>query len=77
MGIAAAARARLFTPFFTTKGEEGTGLGLWLVHSLAAKQGGHIACRSRVCGREARGSGTVFRVRARRRKIRHRIRSKA
>ena len=62
MGIAAAARVRLFTPFFTTKGEQGTGLGLWLVHSLAAKQGGRIACRSRVAGANAGGSGTVFRV---------------
>ena len=62
IGIAAAARAQLFTPFFTTKGEQGTGLGLWLVHSLAAKQGGRIACRSRVAGAHAGGSGTVFRV---------------
>ncbi|MBI3181480.1 MAG: HAMP domain-containing histidine kinase [Myxococcales bacterium] len=35
-GIAPEARARLFEPLFTTKGESGTGLGLYLSRALVA-----------------------------------------
>ena len=61
-GIPVAVRDRLFIPFSTTKGEEGTGLGLWLVQSLIAKQGGHIRFRSRVAGSGSAPSGTIFRI---------------
>lgn len=60
-GIDAVHRARLFSLFFTTKGEHGTGLGLWLVQSLVEKHGGRIRFRSRTA-EEGRTHGTVFNV---------------
>jgi signal transduction histidine kinase len=71
-GIEPGNRERLFSLFFTTKGEHGTGLGLWLVQSLVEKHGGSIRFRSRTLG-EASASvgdegpkqrlhGTVFNV---------------
>jgi signal transduction histidine kinase len=41
-GIAVADRQRLFHPFFTTKGEHGTGLGLWVSHGIVQKHSGSI-----------------------------------
>ncbi len=38
-GIAAAHQAKLFKPFFTTKGELGTGLGLWVSRGIIEKHG--------------------------------------
>jgi signal transduction histidine kinase len=35
-----------FFPFFTTKADTGTGLGLWVVRQLAEKYHGHITIRS-------------------------------
>ncbi len=46
-GIAQEHRSRLFQPFFTTKGERGTGLGLWISKGLAEKNGGSIRIRTR------------------------------
>jgi signal transduction histidine kinase len=57
-GIPAAARARLFSPFFTTKATVGTGLGLWVTRGIVEKHGGSISFRSRT----EPPSGTVFRV---------------
>lgn len=39
-------KARLFEPFFSTKGIGGTGLGLWIAKDLVAKNGGYISVRS-------------------------------
>lgn len=50
---------RVFEPFYTTKGDTGTGLGLWLAESIVHKHGGSIRVRS--CTRTGR-SGTVFSV---------------
>jgi len=52
-GIAAGDVAHVFEPFFSTK-EEGTGLGLALVHRVVQEHGGDIDVRS------ARGLGTTF-----------------
>ena len=41
-GIAPEAMHRLFQPFFTTKGERGTGLGLWVSQGIMRKHGGSL-----------------------------------
>ncbi|HMD19844.1 MAG TPA: ATP-binding protein [Alloacidobacterium sp.] len=41
-GIADQASQKLFQPFFTTKGEQGTGLGLWVSMGIVQKHGGNI-----------------------------------
>lgn len=48
--------ARLFQPFYTTKGAAGTGLGLWLSAEIARKNGFQLRLRS------TRGKGTTFRI---------------
>ncbi len=60
-GISKANRSQLFTLFFSTKGEEGTGVGLWLVRSMVEKQGGRITFRSRTAA-ESSKPGTIFNV---------------
>jgi signal transduction histidine kinase len=57
-GISEKDKARLFSPFFTTKQEVGTGLGLWITKDLLEKKGGHIRFRSR----DSKPSGTVMSV---------------
>jgi signal transduction histidine kinase len=47
---------RLFHPFATTKGEAGTGLGLWVSKGILDKHHTKISVRSR------RDTGTVFRL---------------
>ena len=41
-GISDEVRPHLFQPFFTTKGERGTGLGLWVSRGIIGKHGGTI-----------------------------------
>ena len=55
-GIPADIVRTIFEPFVTTKGEKGTGLGLWIVKGIIANHGGRIAVRSKV------GQGTVFKI---------------
>jgi signal transduction histidine kinase len=45
-GITAEVRPHLFKPFFTTKGERGTGLGLWVSRGIINKHGGTITLKS-------------------------------
>ena len=47
---------RLFHPFVTTKGEAGTGLGLWVSKGILDKHNAKVAVRTRA------GCGTVFRI---------------
>ncbi|HYK36175.1 PAS domain S-box protein, partial [Alloacidobacterium sp.] len=56
IGVADEIRRKLFTPFFTTKKEVGTGLGLWITKELLEKRGGRIHLRSR----ESSPSGTMI-----------------
>jgi two-component system CheB/CheR fusion protein len=58
-GIASRDLPRVFEPFYTTKGERGTGLGLWLSEGIVRKHQGLIRVRS--CTRPGQ-SGTVFSV---------------
>jgi signal transduction histidine kinase len=54
-GIPDEIRARVFDPFFSTKGE-GTGLGLAITRQIVEAHGGTIACQAR------NGGGTSFRI---------------
>jgi signal transduction histidine kinase len=57
-GIPNALRQRIFEPFFSTKGERGTGFGLVLVHHAVERMGGTVSLGSG-------SAGAVFRVRLR------------
>jgi two-component system, chemotaxis family, CheB/CheR fusion protein len=59
LGIHPSNREKIFQPFFTTKGEQGTGLGLWITAELIRNHGGSIRVRSSV--RQGR-NGTCFSV---------------
>ncbi len=58
-GIPSDLRSRIFDPFFSTKGNIGTGLGLWVTKQIVEKHGGSIRMRSRCNAKE---SGTIFSV---------------
>lgn len=58
-GIPGEVRSRLGEPFFTTKGQAGTGLGLWVTQSILSRYGGSLQVRSSVS--PAR-HGTVFSI---------------
>jgi PAS domain S-box-containing protein len=58
-GIPAEFRPRITQPFFTTKGEKGTGLGLWVSRGIVEKYGGSIRFRSSTASGH---SGTIFSV---------------
>jgi signal transduction histidine kinase len=58
-GIRQTDLTRIFEPFYSTKGDSGTGLGLWLSHGIVQKHEGSIRVRSRTT---AGSSGTVFSI---------------
>jgi signal transduction histidine kinase/DNA-binding NarL/FixJ family response regulator len=47
-GLTAEQSARLFQPFFSTKGAHGTGLGLWVSKGIVEKHGGSLRLHSHV-----------------------------
>ncbi|GAC1490630.1 MAG: hypothetical protein NVS1B1_08100 [Candidatus Limnocylindrales bacterium] len=55
-GIAEEHLEHIFEPFFSTKGEKGTGLGLWVSSGIVQSHGGALQVRSR------QGSGTTFSI---------------
>jgi signal transduction histidine kinase len=55
-GISEEMTRAIFEPFVTTKGEKGTGLGLWIVKGIIQNHAGKLTIRSRM------GKGTVFRI---------------
>jgi PAS domain S-box-containing protein len=55
-GMPPAVREKAFIPFFTTKMEIGTGLGLWVTRNIVQKHNGSIRFRSRT------GAGTAMTV---------------
>jgi signal transduction histidine kinase len=59
IGIPRGVRKNLFAPFYTTKGEKGTGLGLWISRGIIEKHEGTIHLTS--TNRNGR-SGTAFSV---------------
>jgi PAS domain S-box-containing protein len=58
-GIPSENLGRIFEPFYTTKKDTGTGLGLWVSRGIVQKHGGSIRVRSRS---EGHATGTVFTV---------------
>jgi C4-dicarboxylate-specific signal transduction histidine kinase len=56
-GMSPEVQSRIWEPFFTTKGKEGTGLGLDVCRKLVESHGGMITCSS------ATDKGTTFEIR--------------
>jgi signal transduction histidine kinase len=56
VGMDRETRERAFTPFFSSKGGKGTGLGLYIAHRIATQHGGSIGLASSL------GDGTTFTV---------------
>jgi len=54
VGMPEATQRRIFEPFFSTKGESGSGLGLSMAYSIVKRHGGEIEVDS------APGAGTTF-----------------
>ena len=49
-------REKIFTPFFSSKREKGTGLGLFISNKIVEQHGGRIEVQSTV------GEGTLFSI---------------
>jgi PAS domain S-box-containing protein len=60
-GMDPATQARIFEPFFSTKGITGTGLGLWVSREIVDRHQGQLHVRSRKAV-PGHPSGTVFRL---------------
>lgn len=55
-GMSQEVRERIFEPFYTTKGINGTGLGLWISSGIVSKHHGLLQVRSSL----AKNGGTIF-----------------
>ena len=51
---------QLFQPFFTTKGERGTGLGLWVSRGIISKHNGKIDLTSSTAAETHGTTAKVF-----------------
>jgi signal transduction histidine kinase len=56
IGMDAATQEKLFTPFFSSKGDQGTGLGLFIANKIIEQHGGRINLSS------SQGRGSLFRI---------------
>jgi signal transduction histidine kinase len=56
IGMDSETRDKIFTPFFSSKGTKGTGLGLFIANTIIEQHGGEINVKSNV------GQGTVFQI---------------
>jgi PAS domain S-box-containing protein len=62
-GIRPEIRDDLFRPFFTTKGEQGSGLGLWITKGIVEKHAGTISVESMLATEETPDiHGTTFTI---------------
>jgi len=59
LGMPSHVMQRIFEPFYTTKGINGTGLGLWISLGIVSKHHGRLQVRSKAQGLV---TGTVFRL---------------
>jgi signal transduction histidine kinase len=57
LGMSPLTLSKIFEPFFSTKGDKGTGLGLWISREIVDRHRGVLNVRS---GQHAHCSGTVF-----------------
>jgi signal transduction histidine kinase len=57
-GMSSEVQQRIFVPFFTTKQDIGTGIGLWVTKTLIEQQGGYLRFRSK----QGQGAGTVMTI---------------
>ena len=57
IGMDSEAQEKLFTPFFSTKGRKGTGLGLFIASAVIEQHGGEILVKSKL------SQGTLFKIR--------------
>ncbi len=56
IGMDSETSEKIFTPFFSLKGEKGTGLGLFISNKIIDQHGGEIIVKSKL------GRGTLFRI---------------
>jgi signal transduction histidine kinase len=64
IGMDSETQDKIFTPFFSSKGTKGTGLGLFIANTIIEQHGGEIKVKSKV------GQGTLFQIKI---PIRHSI----
>ena len=56
IGMDSETQDKIFTPFFSSKGTKGTGLGLFIANTIIKQHGGEINVKSKV------GQGTLFQI---------------
>lgn len=56
IGMDSATQNKIFTPFFSSKGTKGTGLGLFIANAIIEQHGGKINVKSNI------GQGTLFQI---------------